>query len=140
MMYPFLRLHAQNDAGPINILNITRFRQVLMTSKGGRFELSSEQRAEEFLISFGLSKAVGNLIAGASADTYGRRATMLLGWLSAFVMSILVLVAPLWEVVVLADLFLGLNQLLCMLLVACGSVWSGVERGACACVRVHVCA
>ena len=48
-------------------VGVSKFSQVLMTSAGGKFETASEQRAESFLITFGLAKAVGNLLVGAAA-------------------------------------------------------------------------
>lgn len=94
-------------------VGVSKLTQVLMTMEGARFETASEQRAELFLVSFGLSKAVGNLVAGGCADTYGRRPAMLLGWCLAVPMALLVLCARSWSVVVWADVLLGLNQALC---------------------------
>ena len=68
-------------------VGVSKFSQVLMTSAGGKFETASEQRAESFLITFGLAKAVGNLLVGAAADAHGRRVCMVAGWLAAAAMA-----------------------------------------------------
>ena len=95
------------------VVGVAKLSQVLMTSSGGRFPIASERRAEAFLLTFGLSKAVGNLLVGAAADTVGRRPCMFVGWLIGALFVVAVLVAPSWGTVVAADLLLGLNQALC---------------------------
>ena len=94
-------------------VGVSKFSQVLMTSAGGKFETASEQRAESFLITFGLAKAVGNLLVGAAADAHGRRVCMVAGWLAAAAMAALVMAASSWSLVVLADALLGLQQAFC---------------------------
>ena len=94
-------------------VGVSKFSQVLMTSAGGKFETASEQRAESFLITFGLAKAFGNLLVGAAADAHGRRVCMVAGWLAAAAMAALVMAASSWSLVVLADALLGLQQAFC---------------------------
>mgnify|MGYP002834556300 FL=1 len=94
-------------------VGVSKFSQVLMTSAGGKFETASEQRAESFLITFGLAKAFGNLLVGAAADAHGRRICMVAGWLAAAAMAALVMAASSWSLVVLADALLGLQQAFC---------------------------
>ena len=95
------------------VVGVSKLLQVLATTEGGRFATSSEAVAEQFLVAFGLAKAVGNLIAGAIADAYGRRVCMACGWAAGAIFSALVLIAKSWAAVVLCDLLLGLNQALC---------------------------
>ena len=94
-------------------VGVSKFSQVLMTSAGGRFETASEGRAESFLITFGLAKAIGNLLVGAAADAHGRRICMVAGWFAAAAMAALVMAATSWSFVVLADALLGLQQAFC---------------------------
>src|SRR2546429_6298812 len=74
------------------------------------FHLASSAAILSFLISFGLVKAAGNLIAGGLADRFGRRTVLLAGWTAAFPVPVLVILAPSWGWVVFANVLLGLNQ------------------------------
>ena len=94
-------------------VGICKFSQVLMTSPGGRFETASERRAESFLVTFGLAKAVGNLVVGGVADAHGRRPSLIVGWLAAALMAPIVLEATDWSQVVMSDALLGLQQSFC---------------------------
>src|SRR5438132_2706736 len=74
------------------------------------FHLASSAAILSFLISFGLVKAAGNLIAGGLADRFGRRTVLLAGWTAALPVPVLGILAPSWVGVVLANVLLGLNQ------------------------------
>ena len=95
------------------VVGVAKLSQVLMTSAGGRFVTRSEGRAEAFLLTFGLAKAIGNLVVGAAADTVGRQPCMVIGWGFGALFCLAILLAPSWDVVVAADLLLGLNQAFC---------------------------
>ncbi len=66
-----------------------------------------------FLVAFGAAKAVANLAAGALSDRYGRKPVLLAGWLIGLPVPLLIIVAPEWSWIVLANLLLGVNQGLC---------------------------
>jgi len=66
-----------------------------------------------FLVAFGASKAVANLAAGALSDRYGRKPVLLAGWLIGLPVPLLIIAAPEWSWIVLANLLLGVNQGLC---------------------------
>ena len=74
------------------------------------FHLSSRAAILAFVVAFGAAKAVTNLVAGALADWAGRKRLLVLGWLLALPVPPLVAFAPAWWVIVLANVFLGLNQ------------------------------
>ena len=95
------------------VVGVTKLLQILSTTPGERFETTSEAVAEQFLVSFGVAKAFGNVAAGALADTAGRRVTMLAGWVVGTLFAISILVSTSWTAVVACDLLLGLNQALC---------------------------
>jgi MFS family permease len=78
-----------------------------------QFGLSSTTAVLSFIASFGLSKALINLAAGAVADRVGRRRVLMVGWLLGIPVPVLILVAPSWGWVVAANLLLGANQALC---------------------------
>lgn len=87
--------------------------QALMTTQGGRFATSSSTQASAFLVSFGISKAASNLLAGRLADWAGRRPTMVLGWIAGAAVPPLLFLAQSWGIVVASDLLLGVNQAFC---------------------------
>ena len=95
------------------VVGVTKLSQILMTTDAGKYPTASEAVAEQFLVTFGLSKAVGNFLAGSGADLVGRKAVMLVGWLLGALFSTAVLCARSWAAVVASDLLLGLNQALC---------------------------
>ena len=78
-----------------------------------QFGLSSTTAVLSFIASFGLSKALINVAAGAVADRVGRRRVLMVGWLLGIPVPVLILVAPSWGWVVAANLQLGANQALC---------------------------
>src|SRR5579859_4818346 len=44
------------------------------------FQLASTAAITSFIVSFGIVKAVTNLVSGQLADTWGRKKTLILGW------------------------------------------------------------
>ena len=74
------------------------------------FGLPGVASALTFLIAFGLTKAGANLVAGAMADKIGRKPVLVAGWLVGLPVPILLIWAPTWEWVVVANVLLGLNQ------------------------------
>jgi MFS family permease len=77
------------------------------------FGVASRAALLTFIASFGATKALTNLAAGALADRVGRRRLLIAGWLFGLPVPVLIIFAPSWEWVVVANLFLGLNQGLC---------------------------
>lgn len=63
-----------------------------------------------FITSFGLVKGPLNLLAGRLADRWGRRPVLLAGWLIGLPAPWLLLFAPGWWLVIVANLLLGANQ------------------------------
>jgi MFS family permease len=63
-----------------------------------------------FIVVFGVFKAVTNLFAGALADRYGRKPVLLAGWLVGIPVPLLLMWAPTWQWVLIANALLGINQ------------------------------
>ena len=63
-----------------------------------------------YLLAFGVTKAGANLLAGWLADRYGRKPVLVAGWLIGLPVPLLLILAPSWAWVVLANVLLGLNQ------------------------------
>ena len=74
------------------------------------FAVASFLATLAFIISFGVVKALLNLVAGRLADRYGRRPLLLGGWLIALPIPFLIIFAPSWNWIVAANLLLGVNQ------------------------------
>lgn len=74
------------------------------------FGLASKAAALSFILSFGFAKAIANFFAGRIADSIGRKRLLLLGWLIGAPVPLMVIFAPNWWWVVLANVLLGINQ------------------------------
>jgi MFS family permease len=74
------------------------------------FHLASTVAVTSFIISFGVVKAITNLVSGQLADTWGRKKTLVLGWAVGLPVPFLIMWAPTWEWIVAANVLLGVNQ------------------------------
>jgi MFS family permease len=74
------------------------------------FGLSTATAALAFLVAFGLTKAITNLIAGALADRVGRKPVLVAGWVIGVPVPFMLIAAPDWGWVVAANILLGVNQ------------------------------
>src|SRR5438132_1785136 len=76
------------------------------------FGLSSKTAITSFIVSFGVTKAVFNLIAARLSDRVGRKPILVIGWLFALPVPFLIIYAPAWWWIDLANVLLGANQAL----------------------------
>src|ERR1043165_5983080 len=88
-------------------------RTVLPLLAEREFGLASKSAILSFIVSFGIVKAVSNLLAGKYSDILGRKRLLVLGWLFGLPVPFMVMWAPSWEVVTAANALLGINQGLC---------------------------
>ena len=77
------------------------------------FGLASRTVALSFIVSFGVVKALANLFAGRFSDRIGRKQILVAGWLFGLPVPIIILLAPSWDWIILANVLLGINQGLC---------------------------
>jgi len=63
-----------------------------------------------FVAAYGLAKAATNLIASAMCERVGRRPVMLIGWLVGVPVPLLLIWAPSWSWVIVANLVLGIHD------------------------------
>jgi MFS family permease len=77
------------------------------------FGLASKSAILSFIVSFGLVKALTNLIAGRYSEVVGRKNLLVLGWLVGLPVPWLIIWAPSWGWVTVANVLLGINQGLC---------------------------
>lgn len=74
------------------------------------FRLASTAAITSFIVSFGVVKAVTNLVSGQLADSWGRKKTLVLGWAVGLPVPFLIMWAPAWGWIVAANVLLGVNQ------------------------------
>ena len=74
------------------------------------FGLSSKTAITSFIVSFGVTKAVINLVAARASDRLGRKPILVVGWLFALPVPFLIIYAPAWWWIDLANILLGANQ------------------------------
>jgi MFS family permease len=77
------------------------------------FGLASRTIALSFIVSFGVVKAFANLVAGRFSDRIGRKQILVAGWLFGLPVPIIIMLAPSWDWIILANVLLGINQGLC---------------------------
>jgi MFS family permease len=63
-----------------------------------------------FIVAFGLVKAITNLLAGTLSDRFGRKPVLVAGWLVGLPVPLLLIWAPTWTWVIVANVLLGVNQ------------------------------
>ncbi|WP_438502933.1 MFS transporter [Candidatus Nitrosocosmicus agrestis] len=74
------------------------------------FGIQSNTLVVSFIASFGLIKAILNLFAGKLSDKWSRKNVLILGWIFGIPVPIILLIAPDWNWVIVANVFLGINQ------------------------------
>ncbi len=77
------------------------------------FGITSATVALSFIVGFGFTKSFANLFAGGLMDRVGRRGVLVVGWAVGLPVPFLIIWAPQWEWIVVANLLLGMNQGLC---------------------------
>jgi MFS family permease len=76
------------------------------------FGVTSVLYTVSFIAAFGLVKSVMNLVAGRLSDRRGRKGILLVGWAFAIPYALIIIFATTWWQVIVANLFLGVNQAL----------------------------
>jgi len=74
------------------------------------FGITSTTLVVSFIVSFGVVKALANLVSGQLADTWGRKRVLVLGWLVDLPVPFMIIWAPSWGWVIAANALLGINQ------------------------------
>lgn len=88
-------------------------RTVLPLIAEREFGIASKSAVLSFIVSFGLIKAFMNLLTGRFSERVGRKKLLVMGWLFAIPVPFMIMWAPSWSVIVLANVLLGINQGLC---------------------------
>lgn len=74
------------------------------------FHRTAFTAALTFIAAFGAVKAFTNFFAGTLSDRYGRKPVLVAGWLIGVPVPLLLMWAPSWEWVIVANVLLGVNQ------------------------------
>ncbi len=74
------------------------------------FKIASTTIVVSFIVSFGVVKAVANLVSGHFADLYGRKSMLIAGWLVGLPVPFMIGWGPSWGWVIAANALLGINQ------------------------------
>jgi len=74
------------------------------------FGVASKTAILSFIMAFGISKALANYYTGRLANRFGRRNLLLFGWLMAIPVPFMLIYAPAWSWVILANVLLGISQ------------------------------
>jgi MFS family permease len=74
------------------------------------FKIASTTAILTFIVSFGVIKAVANLVSGHFADVYGRKHMLVLGWLAGLPVPFMIAWAPSYGWIIAANALLGINQ------------------------------
>jgi MFS family permease len=85
-------------------------RSILPLLAEQEFQLAARTAILSFIVVFGVTKALTNYVAGRFADQIGRRQVLIAGWLVAVPVPFLLMWAPTWAWVLVANAFLGISQ------------------------------
>ena len=114
-----MRLALREDLPQFNLLVVLNAfvgamvgleRTVLPLLGEQEFGLTSKTAITSFIVSFGVTKAVINLVAARVSDRIGRKPILVVGWLFALPVPFLIIHAPAWWWIDLANVLLGANQ------------------------------
>ena len=85
-------------------------RSILPAIAEQEFQLAARTAVLSFIVVFGVAKALTNYGAGRLSDRWGRKHVLVAGWLVAVPVPFLLMWAPSWNWVLLANVFLGISQ------------------------------
>jgi MFS family permease len=85
-------------------------RSILPAIAEQEFQLAARTAVLSFIVVFGVAKALTNYGAGRLSDRLGRKHVLVAGWLAAVPVPFLLMWAPSWNWVLLANVLLGVSQ------------------------------
>jgi MFS family permease len=85
-------------------------RSILPAIAEAEFHLAARTAILSFIVVFGLVKAFTNYFAGRMSDRVGRKAVLVCGWVVAAPVPFLLMWAPSWNWILIANVFLGVSQ------------------------------
>ena len=85
-------------------------RSILPAIAEQEFHLAARTAILSFIVVFGVAKALTNYFAGRLSDRFGRKHVLVAGWLVAVPVPFLLMWAPTWNWVLVANVLLGVSQ------------------------------
>ncbi len=85
-------------------------RSILPALAQVEFGLAERTAILSFIAVFGVTKALSNYVAGRLGDRWGRKPVLVLGWMLAIPVPFLLMWAPSWDWIIVANVFLGISQ------------------------------
>jgi MFS family permease len=116
---PEIRLGLRENAAQFALLVIVNAfvgamvgmeRSILPAIAQQDFHVVARAAVLSFIVVFGLTKAFTNYAAGRLADAIGRKRVLVVGWIIATPVPFLLMWAPSWRWVLIANAFLGVSQ------------------------------
>jgi MFS family permease len=74
------------------------------------FKLAARSAVLSFIVVFGVTKALTNYLAGRLSDRFGRKHVLIAGWLVATPVPLVLMWAPSWTWILVANALLGISQ------------------------------
>ncbi len=118
-MTPEIRLGLRENLGQFSLLVLVNAfvgamvgmeRTILPAIAEQEFHLAARAAILSFIVVFGVTKALSNYLAGRLSDRFGRKHLLVAGWLVAVPVPFLLMWAPSWTWVLVANAFLGVSQ------------------------------
>jgi MFS family permease len=116
---PVVRLGLRENLGQFALLvgvnalvggMIGQERTVLPLLADQTFGITAFTATLSFVLAFGAVKAITNFFAGTLSDRYGRKPVLVAGWLVGLPVPFILIFAPTWSWVIVANILLGVNQ------------------------------
>ena len=85
-------------------------RSILPPIAEQEFHLEAKTAVLSFIVVFGVTKALTNYLAGRLSDRFGRKHVLVAGWIVAAPVPFLLMWAPTWSWVLVANALLGVSQ------------------------------
>ena len=85
-------------------------RTILPEIAESEFGMAARSAIFSFIVVFGITKAASNYFAGRFAQQFGRKKMLIIGWLFGLPVPFILMMADSWNWVILANVFLGINQ------------------------------
>jgi MFS family permease len=74
------------------------------------FGMAARTSILSFIVVFGITKAITNYYTGTLSNRFGRKNLLVTGWLFALPVPLLLIYAPDWNWIIIANIFLGISQ------------------------------
>jgi MFS family permease len=117
--HPAVRLGIRENLGQFSLLVVVNAfvgamigleRSILPAIAEEDFGLAAKSAILSFIVAFGVTKALTNYVAGRLSDRIGRKPVLIAGWLIAVPVPFLLMWAPTWGWILVANVLLGVSQ------------------------------